>query len=138
MSGPEVSDKLIPLYHSVALVILVGRVPTACRTLELERREHAVVNWPDRVHVEMLLYLCQSIILFQRVLSFRKSWRVDGEKLQETGVVWTLVPLSVLVLQQRHDRSSPLCDCCHSLPKDRVLRRRHAFLRHPENRDICE
>src|SRR3954469_25127134 len=123
MSCFEVCDKLIPRDHSVALVVIVGRVPTSCRTLELEAREHDVVNWPDCVRVEMLLYLCQPIIRFQRFSSFRESWRVDGEKLLEGGVVVTLVPLSVLVLPQRHDRSCPLCDCCHSLPKDRVVRR---------------
>src|SRR4051812_10515045 len=111
MSGSEVSDKLIPRDHSFALVFLVGRVPTSCRTLELERRERDVVNCPDCVHVEMLLYLCQPIIRLQRVSSFRESWRVDGEKLLEGGVVRMLVPLSVLVLQQRHDRSCPMCDC---------------------------
>src|SRR3954463_3878950 len=136
MSGFDVTDKLIPHDLSIALVLLVGRVPTACRTLELERRERDVVNWPDGVHIEVLLYFCQPIIHFQRVSSFRESWRVDGEKLLEGGVVGTLVPLSVLVLQQLHDRSCPVCDCCHSLPKDRVLRRRHVCSRHPIGRDI--
>src|SRR3954452_23985688 len=49
MSGPEVSDKIIPRDHSVTLVVLVGRVPTACCTLELEGCERDVVNWPDCV-----------------------------------------------------------------------------------------
>src|SRR3954470_12825606 len=131
MSYSEVCDKLIPRDHSVALVVLVGRVHTACCTLELEGRERDVVNWPDGVRVEVLLYFCQPIIRFQRVSSFRESWRVDGEKLLEGGVVGTLVSLSILVLQQLHDRSCPLCDCCHSLPKDRVLQQRHVCSRHP-------
>src|SRR4051812_36727393 len=138
MSCSEVCDKPIPRDHSVALVVLVGRVPTACRTLELEGRKRDVVNWPDCVRVEVPLYLCQPIIRFQRVSSFRESWRGDGEKLLEGGVVGTLVPLSVLVLQQLHDRSCPLCDFCHNLPKDRVLQRRHVCSRHPVIRDICE
>src|SRR3954470_23015116 len=138
MSCSEVCNKLIPRDHSIALVVLVGRVPTTCRTLELEGRERDVVNWPDGVCVGVLLYFCQPIIRFQRVSSFRESSRVDGEKLLEGGVLWTLVPLSVLVLQQHHDCDCPLCDYCHSLPKDRVLRRRHACSRHPVNRDICE
>src|SRR3954467_14275060 len=136
MSCSEVCDKLIPRDHNVALVLLVGRVPTACCTLELEGRERDVVHWTYGVRVEVLHYFCQPIIRFQRVSSFRESWRVDGEKLLEGGVVGTLVPLSVLVLQQLHDRSCPLCDCCHGLPKDRVLRQRHACSRHPVNRDI--
>src|SRR3954467_12452657 len=126
MSCSEVCDKLIPRDHNVALVLLVGRVPTACCTLELEGRERDVVNWPDGVRVKVLLYFCQPIIRFQRVSSFRESWRVDGGKLLEGGVVWTLIPLSVLFLQQLHYHSCPLCDCCHILPKDRVLWRRHA------------
>src|SRR3954469_7540776 len=98
MSCSEVYDKLIPRDHNVALVVLVGRVPNACCTLELEGRERDVVNWPDGVRVEVLLYFCQPIIRFQRVSSFIESWRVHGEKLLEGGVVGTLVPLSVLFL----------------------------------------
>src|SRR3954464_12257816 len=119
MSCSEVSDEILPCDLSIALVLLVGRVPTPCGTLELEGREGDVVNWPDGVRVEVLLCFCQPIIRFQRVSSFSESWRVDGEKLLEGGVVGTLVPLSVLVLQQLHDHSCPLCDCCHNLPEDR-------------------
>src|SRR3954464_8028512 len=104
MSCSEVCDKLIPRDQTIALVVLVGRVPTACRTLELEGRERDVVNWPDCVRLEVLLYFCQPIIRFQRVSIFRESWRADGEKLLEGGVVGTLGSLSVLVLQQLHDR----------------------------------
>src|SRR3954471_2278031 len=136
MSCSEVSDKILPRDLSIALVLLVGRVPTPCGTLELERRERDVVNWPDSVRVEVLLYFCQPIIRFQRVSSFRESWRGDGEKLLEGGGVGTLGPRGVLVLQQLHDHSCPLCDCCHNLPKDRVLRRRHVCSRHPVGRDI--
>ena len=64
MSGSEVSDKIIPRDHSVALVVLVGRVPTTRCTLELEGRERDVVNWPAGVRVEVFLYLCQPIIRF--------------------------------------------------------------------------
>src|SRR3954469_23235735 len=47
MSCSEVCDKLIPRDLSIALVLHVGRVPTPCGTLELERRERDVVLWPD-------------------------------------------------------------------------------------------
>src|SRR4051812_43103260 len=107
MSSSEVLHEVIPSDLSITLVVLVGRVPSACCTLELERRERDVVLFPDCILLEVFLDFCQPVILFQRVSSFCESARADSQKLLKGGMELTVTPLASLVLQQLHD-------CCRA------------------------
>src|SRR4051812_6070579 len=98
MSSPEVLHEVIPSDLSVTLVVLVGRVPAACCTLELEGHERAVVLFPDCIRLEVLLDFCQQVIRLQRVSSFCEPGRTDSQKLLKSGVVLTITPLASLAL----------------------------------------
>src|SRR3954463_5507588 len=132
MSIPEVLHEVIPSDLSITLVVLVGRVPAACCTLELEGRERDVVLFPDCVRLEVLLDFCQPVIRLQRVSSFCESGRDDSQKLLKGGVVLTFTPLAILALQQLHDCCCALGNCCQSLSQHRGFRWRYSH--HPEEK----
>src|SRR3954468_15073279 len=129
MSSSEVLHEVIPSDLSINLVVLLGRVPATCCTLELERRERDVVFFPDRVRLEVFLDFCQPVIRLQRVLSFCESGRADSQKLLKGGMELTVTPLASLVLQQLHDCCRALGNCCQSLSQHRGFRWRYSH--HP-------
>src|SRR3954465_12132970 len=108
MISSEVLHDVISSDLSISLILLVCRVPAACCTLELERRERDVVLLPDCVLLEVFLDFCQPVIYFQRVSSFCESGRSNSQKLLKGGVVLMVTPLASLVLHQLHD-------CCCAL-----------------------
>src|SRR3954468_22247868 len=98
MSSFEVLHEVIPCDVSITLVVLVDRVPAACCTLELERRERDVVLFPDCVRLEVFLDFCQPVIRFQWVSRFCESRRADSQKLLKGGMELTVTLLASLVL----------------------------------------
>src|SRR4051812_7477187 len=130
MTSPEVLHEVIPSDLSITLVVLVGGVPAACCTLELEGRERDVVLFPECVCLEVLLDFCQPVIRLQRVSSFCESGRADSQKLLKGGVVLTVS----LVLQQLHDCCCALGNCCQSLSQHWRFRWRYSH--HPVEKRI--
>src|ERR1041385_8292926 len=138
MSSSEIPDEVLPSDHCITLVGLVCREPIACGTLKLEGGEGDVVDGSNGVSIEVLLDLCDPIIRLQRVSSLGEPGGGDSQELLQSGVLRTITPLATLVLQQLQDRGCALSHCGYSLPKDRVLWRRHVRSWHPVYRNTYE
>src|SRR3954463_8819942 len=138
MSSSEILHEVIPSDLCITLVGLVRREPTACGTLKLEGSEGDVVDRSDGVGTEVFLDLCDPVICLQRVSSLGEPGGADRKELLQCGVLWSIIPLGTLVLQHLKDRSYALSHCGYSLPKDRVLWRRHVRSWHPVYRNTYE